>query len=316
MSKLAIVFPGQGSQYIGMGKALIDNFKVAAEVYEEANDSLGFDLKKIIFDGSMAELTRSENAQPAVVTASNALFRVYMQEFGVLPDYTAGHSLGELSAIIAAGGIKFNEGVCFARKRGILMQQAYSEKRGRVALIVGVNEAQVKEELERINKNYGFVAITGYNSPSQILVAGKEIPLKELGRSIENINGEFIPFSMLPMKVDAPYHSSLMSFLAEDLSLELKNISYSPLKFPVLSNVSALPYESHEDIERDLSLQLVNPVKWRQIISYIEEQGTQIVIDIGPHYALKTIVTECSEVLKTYAFEIKTDFAEIKKYFM
>lgn len=313
MTKIAVLFPGQGSQYIKMGKYFVENFAVAQEVFEEANDALGFDLKKMIFEGDMAELTHSANAQPAVITASYALFRVYLQEFGKDPCFTAGHSLGEISALIAAEGMSFKDGLKFARKRGTLMHQAFDERKGRVAIVMRLSEEEIESKIITINNTVGYVAITAYNSPEQILVAGEERALSELGNALKNLGGEFIPFSMLPMKVDAPYHSVFMSFLVDRIGRELDKIDFSNLRWNVVSNITALPYISRDDIKVNLSQQLIKAVKWRQSISYLEEQGVTIAIDIGPQYTIKTLVSECSRKITSYAFDIKNDFLKLYK---
>lgn len=310
MTKLAILFPGQGSQYIGMAKKIVQNYKVAAQTFNDANDILKYDLRKLVFEGKMEELTHSTNAQPAIVTASYAFFKVYQEEFGIEPHYTAGHSLGEITALIAAGAIDFPDGLCFVRKRGEIMHQAHTQNKGNIAVIRGIPEETLEQEIKEIE---GFVSIAAYNSPSQMLVAGEKKSLHSLGKKIRKLNGEFIPFSMIPMKVDAPFHSSLMQYLENEIKKELDIYEFHPMKWNVISNVTALPYKDHTEIKPYIALQLTKPVRWRQIISYMKQQGVNIALEIGPQYILKNFLLDSQINITSLSYDVENDVVKLKK---
>jgi [acyl-carrier-protein] S-malonyltransferase len=307
MRKIAVVFPGQGTQYVGMGKTLASEYEIAARVFEEADDALGFGISKLIFEGDMNGLTDASNAQPAVIAASRALYSVCIQEFGIQPDLVAGHSLGEISALIAGGGLPFGDGIRLARKRGSIMHKAFLEKRGKAALVMGVDEAAIARIVDEISESVGYVTISGYNSPIQTLISGEARAVHELGNRIRHISGDFIPFGMLPMKVDAPYHSALMSSSVAEVQAAFSFCRIAPLHRTVLSSVSALPYKTHEEIGKMLSVQLVKPVKWKQVMSYITENGISIVLDIGPQYVLKTLTEENTRHVISLSFDVHSD---------
>lgn len=311
-----MLFPGQGAQYIGMCKDMVKNYPAAAQVFKEANDSLGYNIQKMINDGDMQELTHLANAQPAVVTASYALYKVLTEETGFLPDYGTGHSLGEISALIAAGGIAFYDGVRFARERGSIMQRAYSEKKGRTALILDITEEIVEKTVKEVNDQIGFASICCYNSPRQFVVSGDENALKALDKSVKKVNGEFVPFSMMPMKVDAPFHSTLMSFIEEDIKKELTAFVYHPLKWDVVSTVTGLPYNSHNEIEKNLMVQLVTPVRWRQAVSYFERQDVSFAFEIGPQSSMKGLFNENTKKIRCYSFDDKEDREKIIRFLL
>jgi [acyl-carrier-protein] S-malonyltransferase len=313
MKKIAILFPGQGSQYIGMCKDYIDKYQYVRYMFEQANDILHFNIKSMILDGRMEELTQSENAQPAVVLASQVFFKVYIDEIGIEPDIIAGHSLGEISALLAAEAISFEDGLRFSRKRGLIMNQAAAKKSGHAALILGLAEEVIKKEINDIAITTDYVAITGYNSPGQILVAGVVKAMMELKSRVIELGGDYIPFNMLPMKADVPFHCALMNFTMSEFENELNHIHFKPPKFRVLSSVDVQLYNGEKEIKTNLALQLMNPVMWRQIIDAIEQNGIEVVIDIGPQYILKSLTNETTEKMQTYAFDVSDDKNKLKK---
>lgn len=314
--KIALLFPGQGAQYIGMCKQLIDTFSVAAQIFEEANEVLGYDLQKMILTGDMKELTHLAYAQPAVVTASYALYRVLVQETGLKPFCGTGHSLGEISALVAAGGISFAEGVRFAGERGAIMYRAFTEKKGRTGLLLGLDEGTVEEEVRKIQESTGFVSVCCYNSPGQFVVSGEEKALADLEKSVRKLKGEFVPFRMMPMKVDAPFHSILMRFIEEEIRDKLMELVCAPLDWMVISTVTGRPYESHESIQEYLTVQLVTPVQWRQAISYIESLDVSYVFEVGPQSSMKQLFIENTKKIRCYSFDDKDDYRKITRFLL
>lgn len=304
--KFALLFPGQGSQYIGMCRDLIQQFSVAARVFEEANDRLGYDLKSKILEGRLEELTLSEHAQPAVVTASYALYRVFEQLTEAAPSYAAGHSLGEISALIAAGAISFADGVSFAKFRGALMHRALQDKKGRAGIVVDMEESVLQEIVDSIMPN-DYVTITGYNSPKQFIVAGNQTALKDLDKAVDQAGGEFIPFRMMPAKADAPYHSGLMMYLKPEIEEALQKLSFRQPKFPIWSTVTGKQLEPGPSLAHFLSEQLVKPVYWNQALGRLYEAGVKLFIDIGPQQITRNLVKENPKLPECLSFDNDTD---------
>ena len=310
----ALLFPGQGCQYIGMCKQLIEQYPVAAAIFEEANMTLGFDLRALILTGNLKTLTLSENAQPAMVTASYALFQVFCQQTETMPACIAGHSLGELSALIAAGALPFAAGVLFARKRGQIMHRALQEKKGRAGIVVDL-AYEVLTQLIAASNVDDYVAIAGYNSPQQVVVAGHPRALASLSDAVEQHGGDFIPFRMIPMKADAPYHTTLMTFLQPELEAALQDICFEQPTMDVWSTVIGRiiqPTDSIGDILRD---QLILPVAWTPVLEKMTRAGVDCFIDIGPQKIIRNLVRENPNLPTSYAFDEPEDAQKIRDYF-
>lgn len=313
MSNTALLFPGQGTQYIGMGKEAIKSYPVAARVFEEANDALGFDLQGMIETGTMQELTHSANAQPAVVAVSYAYYRIFMQEIGITPKTSAGHSLGEISALIAAGGLSFSDGVRFARRRGFIMHEAFTRKTGSAGIARNINEDLLESVCSGITKTTGHISISAYNSPVQFLVSGTSPAVSALSSEIRRLGGEFIPYRMVAMKVDAPFHCSIMNFLEDKLKTLLGKYSYTPLNHEVIANVDASPYKGPESITDNLSKQLTHPVLWRQTLDRIQDSGVQVAVELGPMSVLKGLNEENALSMETLSWDLASDVKELER---
>lgn len=308
----ALLFPGQGCQYIGMCKRELEEHPLVAEVFEEASDALELDMRALIFESDMPTLTLSENAQPAVVTASYALYRVLKQETGFVPDSAAGHSLGEISALIAAGALSFADGVRFARRRGALMHRAAEEKKGRAGLVLDL-EVEKSEALVKQVCSEDYVTISGYNSPRQFIVAGHQSALLALEELVDEAGGEFFPFRMMPMKSDAPYHSKLMQFIRPEIEEALVELKFGKPQFEIWSTVSGQPIESAEAIPGLLAAQLVTPVYWNQVLAGMQEAGVDCFVDIGPQQIIRNLVRENTELPLALAFDDEADRESVIK---
>ncbi len=306
----ALLFPGQGSQYIGMCAELIQQFAVAEEVFEEANQVLNFDLRSLILNGNINELTLSENAQPAVVTASYALFRVFEELIDGKPVCAAGHSLGEISALIAAGALSFSDGLLYARKRGELMHHAVQEKKGGAGIVVDLDVKTLNTLIDSI-KPYDYVTISGYNSPRQFIVAGTSSALLLLEKEVDKNGGEFIPFKMMPMKVDSPYHSNLMAFLTPQFRKILPSIKFKKTNFDIWSTITAKVITLSDSISDILCNQLILPVCWNQVLKGMCKAGVELLIDIGPQEIMSNLVKENPGLPISLAFDSKNDKEKI-----
>ncbi|MCX7922783.1 MAG: ACP S-malonyltransferase [Clostridia bacterium] len=308
MKKIAFVFPGQGAQYVGMGKGIYDKFSVAKKVFEEASDSIGIDLRKLCFEESIEELTKTENTQPAILTASVAAFRVYMEEVGKAPEYLAGHSLGELSALTCSNAIKLADAVKIVRQRGRFMQEAVGLGIGAMAAVSGVDRQTIEEQCNKISRSDYTVVISNYNSPDQIVISGHKNAVDSAAEVLKGMGGRVIP-----LKVSAPFHSPLMQLAADRLEEELKNYTYSQLVYPVISNVTAIPYTGHDRIIENLSQQIVQPVRWQDSMAYLVRQGVELAVELGPQTVLKNLMKKNAPGIITYSYDREDDILALKK---
>lgn len=307
MRKIALLFPGQGSQFIGMGKTLCKRYSIARDTFAEANDLLGFDLQKMCFEGSLEELTKSQNAQPAILTTSVAAYRVYKQKYDLTPTYVVGHSLGEVSALTCAGGIRFSDAIHMVRQRGTLMQEVFDARLGGMMLVLGMNHYRLEYECRKIAEESEPIGISCYNSPVQTIVSGGKKAIFQLMKRVTILGGKCAPFSMIAMKVDAPFHSPWMGGVAEKLQKELEKYTYHSLHYPVLSNVTGLPYTSKDEIIAKLVAQQTHPVQWERSIQFLNAEGIEIAIEMGSEKVLKNLMSEITNQIKTYSFDDEND---------
>ncbi len=308
MNKVVLLFPGQGSQYVGMGKALCESFTEARETFEEANEALGFDLGKLCFEGDMEELTKTENTQPAILTASMAAFRVYMKEIGIEPAYTAGHSLGEFAALCCSGAVKFSDAVKIVRQRGKFMQQAVAVGVGGMAAVSGIGQSTIEDECGKASKGGKLVVVSNYNSPDQIVISGHLEAVEEAGAKLKALGARVIP-----LKVSAPFHSPLMQPAADLLNEELSKYTYYDLKYPVLSNYTALPYQGKESIIDNLTKQIVQPVRWQASMQYLKVEGVNLGVELGPQTVLRNLMKKNAPEIKTYSYDNDEDVKAVKR---
>lgn len=311
MKKLSLLFPGQGSQYVGMGKNLYENFSIAKEVFEEANNVLGFDLKKLCFEGNIQELTKTENTQPAILTASVAAYKVFTEEFGIVPEYAAGHSLGEFSALTCAEAIKFPDAVQIVKQRGIFMQQAVGLGDGAMAAVSGIDKSIIEEECRNISTNENLVVVSNYNSPDQIVVSGHKDAVNKVTAIFTEKGGR-----VTPLKVSAPFHSPLMQGAANQLKEELEKYSYSTFKYPVISNVTAKPYLDKDTIIENLTQQIVKPVQWQASMEYLQKQGVTQAIELGPQTVLRNLMKKNAQSITAYSYDDKQDLQGIRSLYL
>jgi len=307
MKKIVFLFPGQGSQFVGMGKHLCENFASARMAFEEAGDALGFDLKKLCFEGDSDELTKTENAQPAILTSSIAALRVYMEEIGLEPMACMGHSLGEFSALVCAGGMEFKDALKIVRVRGQLMQEAVPIGVGAMAAITKIESSIIEEECKKLSIDGKVVVISNYNSPGQYVISGHTGVVTDAVEKLKEMGARAVP-----LKVSAPFHCPLMKPAADKLKEELEKYNYNPLKYPVISNVTALPYEGHEKIVENLFIQMVKAVRWQESMEYLKKLGIDIAVELGPQVVLKNLTKKNAPDIKVFSYDKEEDVKALK----
>lgn len=285
MSKVAFIFPGQGSQFPGMGKDLADNFAVAREIFEEANDSLGFDIAKLCFEGPESDLQLTANTQPAILTVSIAAQRVIAGECGLTPSFAAGHSLGEYSALVCAGALPFCDAVATVRQRGLFMQEAVPVGVGTMAAIIGLDRTDLEDVCQQAAAGE-VVAPANFNSPGQVVIAGHVAAVERA----MNLAKERGAKRALALPVSAPFHCSLMLPAAERLSKVLDNVTIGTLTVPVVSNVEAQANSDSQRVKDLLVTQVSAPVRWEESVQHMTELGVEKFVEIGPGKVLSGLV--------------------------
>jgi [acyl-carrier-protein] S-malonyltransferase len=294
---IGFVFPGQGSQYAGMGKDLADNFSVAKQLFEEANDSLGFDLASLCFDGPEEDLKLTTNTQPAILTVSIAALRVIEQETGFAPAFAAGHSLGEYSALVGAGALSFADAVRVVRKRGAFMQEAVPVGEGAMAAIIGLDGAPL-EDVCREAAQGKVVSPANFNSPGQVVIAGHADAVE---RAIDLAKAKGAKRA-LPLPVSAPFHCSLMVPAGERLKEVLESIAVNPLNIPVISNVEAVPNADASRVKDLLVTQVSSPIRWDESVRAMVGLGVKRFIEIGPGKVLAGLVKRIDKGVEAQSF--------------
>ncbi|WP_099188096.1 ACP S-malonyltransferase [Tepidibacter mesophilus] len=292
MSKIAFVFPGQGSQYVGMGKDVYENYKVSKEIFDKADEVLHMNLKSIMFEGPDEELTKTENTQPAILTLSTALLEVLKDELNVEFDACAGLSLGEYSALVAADALSFEEAVKLVKKRGKYMQEAVPEGVGTMAAILGLDRETLIDVLDEVSSE-GTVEAANFNSPGQIVISG-EIKAVEKAANLCKERGAK---KAVILNVSAPFHSSMLNKAGEKLNKELENIQINTLKVPVVTNITG-DYVDHDEIKETLVKQVSSSVLWEDSIEKLIKDGFDTFVEIGPGKTLKGFINKTSKKLK------------------
>ncbi|MCI7613332.1 MAG: ACP S-malonyltransferase [Selenomonadaceae bacterium] len=276
MSKLAFVFPGQGAQKVGMGKDFFDNYDVAKKMFKEADEALGYSIMKMCFEGPEEDLKLTANTQPAILTIS-CIANEILKENGVQPEITGGHSLGEYSALVAAGVLQFQDAVALVHKRGAYMQEAVPVGEGGMAAIIGVDREKIVEICQSVSAESPVQAVN-FNCPGQIVIAGAT---RGVELAVEELKAAGAKKAVI-LPVSAPFHSTLMQPAAEKLAVELDKVTLSDAKIPVVANVNAQILTKAEDIKASLVAQAASPVLWEDCVAKMKEFGADVLLEAGP----------------------------------
>src|SRR5215217_6926809 len=272
--QLAIIFPGQGSQSPGMGKELFEKFPAARQVFEEADDALGFSMSRLCFEGPAEDLQLTENTQPAILTVSVGAFRA-MREAGIdAPAFVAGHSLGEYSALVAAGALTLTDAVRTVRARGRYMQEAVPVGTGAMAAVIGGELSDI-ERICAEASSAGVCSIANLNSPNQAVIAGNT---EAVDRAVELLSG--IARKVVKLKVSAPFHCALMKPAQDRLAADLERLSFSEPSVPVVTNVDARPTRAPGELRDALVRQVSAPVRWLESMQLLIQQGVDTFVEV------------------------------------
>ena len=280
MKKYAAVFPGQGSQSVGMFADFMDN-EIVAKTYAEANEALGYDLKNITLNGPDTELNKTEVTQPAILTASVAAFRVLMSK-AEKPAALAGHSLGEYSALVAAGAIDFKDAVKLVRLRGQAMQEAVPAGVGAMAAVLGLEDQVIIDTCAKVSTDSSKVWAANFNTPGQVVISGNKEAVDKACEEFNALGAKRV----VPLAVSAPSHCPLMQSAADKLEKALKEITVKDAQIPVYANATAKPVVKAADIIEALVAQLTKPVRWVETVRALKADGVEALIEVGPNKVL------------------------------
>jgi [acyl-carrier-protein] S-malonyltransferase len=284
---LAYIFPGQASQYAGMGRDLSDNFPAARAVFEEADEALGFSISAICFDGTAEELQLTENTQPAILTVSIAAFRAMEEEGLPAPDYVAGHSLGEYSALVASGALSLRDAIRTVRARGKYMQDAAPIGSGAMAAVLGAELADVMRACGEAQQGQ-VCSPANINSPKQIVIAGNAAAVETAMAILKERGAKRV----IKLNVSAPFHCALMMPAQERLASDLENIAFHDLRVPLVTNVDAAEITESDKARNALVRQVSAPVRWQESVELLARKGVESFVEVGPGKVLCGLIKQ------------------------
>jgi len=296
MTKIAVVFPGQGSQALGMLADLAAAHPIVEETFAEASSALGYNLWELVQQGPAEELNKTWQTQPALLAASVAIWRVWQQSNGAKPAYLAGHSLGEYSALVCAGVLDFKQAISLVELRGKLMQEAVPEGTGAMSAIIGLDNDAIAKACEESAQGQ-VVSPVNFNSPGQVVIAGHKEAVERAGAACKAAGAK----RALPLPVSVPSHCALMKPAADKMAVALENVTFSDPKYPVVNNVHVKVETSPEDIRIALVRSLYYPVRWTESVEFMAAQGVEHLVEVGPGKVLTGLTKRIVDTLTAAA---------------
>lgn len=303
---VGIVFPGQGSQYTGMGKKLYDRYSCVKKKFKEASDILGYDFKSLCFYGDNKTLQNSEYTQPAIFTISYVAYLAFIEEYNFEPVCLAGHSMGEITALVCANAIDFNQGLQIVRKRGQIMQE-FAANIGGMYAIVNIREDELEYVCQRVSNEKDFVTISNYNSSQQYTISGSYCALEKVLPIIKDKGG-----AAIPLKVSGPFHSMYMKKSAEEFREFLNKYTLELPCYQIVSNITGKDYDTNSNIKDILVKQIYSPIFWGKCVRSMLDKNINVIIELGPKNVLTKIIKQQTNLINVYASDQED---ELKAFF-
>ena len=308
----SLLFPGQGSQIVGMGAEFYDKFEIVKKIFKQADERLNYPLSKIILQGPEEDLKLTKNTQPAILTVSYSIFKILKDEFNYdlkLLKFIAGHSLGEYSALVCSEALDFQDAIYLLHERGKAMQESVPVGRGGMIAVIGLGLDELQNELENFKKNNnGICEIANDNADGQVIISGEKSTIESFKLYLKNKE-----IKSIPLKVSAPFHCSLMRPAAEIMKSKLKNIEFKSPSIPLVYNVTANPKKNDDDVKKMLIEQIVSTVRWRESIIYMSKSGVTDFIEIGPGKVLTGMVKRTIKNANCFSINSIADIQNLKR---
>ncbi len=306
MSKIALVFPGQGSQYVGMAKDFYESFNIAKEIIDKTDEIVGKNFKNIMFSGPKKKLKKTDITQPAIFSMSISIYEVIKEKIENKIAFCAGHSLGEYSALYAAGAFDLATALKLVMRRGTLMQIASEREKSGMAAVLGLDIEKINILCEKV-KDKGYLTAANINCPGQIVVSGTLNAID----AAENVAKELGAKRYIKLAVAGAFHSNLMQYASDELKKEIDNYDIKDVKIPVVANYTAKEILKKEEIKESLIKQIVNPVRWIESIEYIKSKGVDTFVELGPGNVLSGLIKKIDKNLKIYNIERVQDIEKL-----